>query len=108
MASNAGGVERKGVPPLQKFQTLNRLRQRPIRFPSTPKTLHENYALGCHIDMKAKADVSFQSRIHMRIHLLLLLDMLVLTPSATRAASVKASLTPRFRFAEHSIAPISC
>lgn len=44
----------------------------------------------------------------MRIHLLLLLDVLVLTPSATRAASVKASLTPRFRFAEHSVVPISC
>ena len=28
------------------------------------------------------------------------------TDSATRAASVKASFTPRFRFAEHSVSPI--
>jgi hypothetical protein len=34
---------------------------------------------------------------------LLLLSLLVLTERATRAASVKASLTPRFFIAEHSI-----
>lgn len=37
---------------------------------------------------------------HMTIHLLSSLSFLTL--SATRAASVKASLTPRFRMAEHS------
>ena len=40
-------------------------------------------------------------------HLLLLLDVPVLTERATRAASAKASLTPRFRFAEHSVGKIS-
>ena len=39
----------------------------------------------------------------MTVHLLLPLDVPVLTDKATRAASVKASLTPRLRFAEHSI-----
>lgn len=39
--------------------------------------------------------------IYMTVQLLLL-SLLVLTVSATRAASVKASLTPRFFMAEHS------
>lgn len=34
---------------------------------------------------------------------LLLLSLLVLTVRATRAASVKASFTPRFFIAEHSM-----
>ena len=39
----------------------------------------------------------------MTVHLLSLVDRPgPLTERATRAASVKASLTPRFRFAEHS------
>jgi hypothetical protein len=41
---------------------------------------------------------------HITVHLALLLafDLAGLTCNATLAASVKASLTPRFRMAEHS------
>lgn len=48
-----------------------------------------------------------RTAIYMIVHLLLLLEFPVLTESATRAASVKASLTPRLRFAEHSVQDIS-
>ena len=47
-------------------------------------------------------------RHHIITHLLSLLEPFTpLTESATRAASVKASLTPRLRFAEHSDTIIS-
>ena len=43
------------------------------------------------------------------VHLLLLLELFVpLTERATRAASVNASLTPRFFFAEHSRTESAC
>lgn len=46
--------------------------------------------------------------VHMRTHLLsLFAPFAPFTESATRAASVKASLTPRFLFAEHSKRDVS-
>ena len=46
--------------------------------------------------------------IHMTMHLLSLFTPFApFTESATRAASVKASLTPRFLFAEHSKSSVS-
>jgi len=46
---------------------------------------------------------SLKSLPHMMLHELLSFFPLVCTLSATRAASVKASLTPRFFMAEHSV-----
>lgn len=49
-----------------------------------------------------------EAKPYMIEHLLSLLELFaVLTDKATRAASVKASLTPRLRLAEHSIDDVS-
>lgn len=50
--------------------------------------------------MKIKLDTKFHITVHLRPGPD---EPDVLTESATRAASVNASFTPRFRFAEHSI-----
>lgn len=50
--------------------------------------------------------VSYEGICHVQDHRIVqppLLSLLVLTCRATRAASVKASLTPRFFMAEHSV-----
>lgn len=52
------------------------------------------------LDPTDSRSCSVSSSVHMTTHLLSSLSFFTL--SATRAASVKASLTPRFRMAEHS------